>query len=287
MNFIRNVRFRTFMGGIEILPLLKRYPLYFGTTGIGTPFKTATETKERFGSGLRFKLAIAFWSLLFLSCSSFSSNLKDFTNSSAFQKFCGCPPSKFSEPLASGSREEALGRLEEGALEDLGTPDYLEKVYTGIKSDFEYSGTKFDTVADGLETKGIALKRITDENKKLREILLSIDGDVSFPSGKATLTPAARLLIEKIADAMNAYPETKVRIGGHTDSVGYFYANLTLSKARANSVKSELSRKHNLPESRFGEVDGYADKFKIVDTMLAEPRNRRTEIYVGTVRLVL
>ncbi|WP_246846855.1 OmpA family protein [Leptospira barantonii] len=221
------------------------------------------------------------------SCSSLSSNLKDFTNSSAFQKFCGCPPSKFAEPLASGSREEALGRLPEGALEDMGTPDYLEKVYTGIKSDFEYSGTKFDTVADGLETKGIALKRITDENKKLREILLSIDGDVSFPSGKATLTPAAKLLIEKIADAMNAYPETKVRVGGHTDSVGYFYANLTLSKARANSVKSELSKKHNLPENRFGEVDGYADKFKIVDTMLAEPRNRRTEIYVGTVRLVL
>ncbi|WP_245667161.1 OmpA family protein [Leptospira tipperaryensis] len=227
------------------------------------------------------------WILLFaVSCSGFSSNVKDFTNSSAFRKFCGCPPAS-SVPVESGSREEALGRLPEGALDDLGTPNYLEKVFTGIKADFEYSGTKFDTVADGLETKGIALKRVTDENKKLREILLLIDGDVSFPSGKATLTPAAKLLIEKIADAMNAYPETKVRVGGHTDSVGYFYANLTLSKARANSVKSELSRKHNLPENRFGEVDGYADKFKIVDTMLAEPRNRRTEIYVGTVRLVL
>ncbi|TGM52725.1 OmpA family protein [Leptospira adleri] len=225
--------------------------------------------------------------LLFaVSCSGLSSSVKDFTNSSAFRKFCGCPPTS-PEPIESGSREEALGRLPEGALEDLGTPNYLEKVYTGIKADFEYSGTKFDTVADGLETKGIALKRVTDENKKLREILLMIDGDVSFPTGKATLTPAAKLLIEKIADAMNAYPETKVRVGGHTDSVGYFYANLTLSKARANSVKSELSKKHNLPENRFGEVDGYADKFKIVDTMLAEPRNRRTEIYVGTVRLVL
>ncbi|WP_232371755.1 OmpA family protein [Leptospira ainazelensis] len=234
-----------------------------------------------------FKVSSCLWVLFVAaSCSGFSSNVKDFTNSSAFRKFCGCPPSN-PEPVESGSREEALGRLPEGALEDLGTPDYLEKVFTGIKADFEYSGTKFDTVADGLETKGIALKRITDENKKLREILLSIDGDVSFPSGKATLTPAAKLLIEKIADAMNAYPETKVRVGGHTDSVGYFYANLTLSKARANSVKSELSKKHNLPENRFGEVDGYADKFKIVDTMLAEPRNRRTEIYVGTVRLVL
>ncbi|MDV6235717.1 OmpA family protein [Leptospira ellisii] len=225
--------------------------------------------------------------LFFVSCSGLTSRMKDLSNTSAFRKFCGCPPSKLGEPPAGGSREEALGRLEEGALDELGTPNYLEKVYSGIKADFEYSGTKFDSVADGLETKGIALKRITDENKKLREILLLIDGDVSFPSGKATLTPAARLLIEKIADAMNAYPETKVRVGGHTDSVGYFYANLTLSKARANSVKSELSRKHNLPESRFGEVDGYADKFKIVDTMLAEPRNRRTEIYVGTVKLVL
>lgn len=243
------------------------------------------EKKKKDKIGRAFFLP-AFVLFFALSCSGFSNNVKDFTNSSAFRKFCGCPPTS-SEPLESGSREEALGRLPEGALEDLGTPNYLEKVFTGIKADFEYSGTKFDTVADGLETKGIALKRVTDENKKLREILLMIDGDVSFPTGKATLTPAAKLLIEKIADAMNAYPETKVRVGGHTDSVGYFYANLTLSKARANSVKSELSKKHNLPENRFGEVDGYADKFKIVDTMLAEPRNRRTEIYVGTVRLVL
>ncbi|WCL48149.1 OmpA family protein [Leptospira sp. GIMC2001] len=201
-----------------------------------------------------------------------------------WKKFCGCAVEKPIDQVAN--REEALGSLEEGKLEELGTENYMEKLYLGVKRDFEYSGTEFKQVSDGLEAQGVALKRIEDDEKKLREILLSIDGDVSFPTGKSSLTPKAKELLGKIAAAMAAYPETKAKVGGHTDSVGAFQLNMRLSKARAVSVKEELMKAGSIAEERFTEVDGFADLQKIVNTISAEPRNRRTEITIGTIKII-
>ncbi len=234
---------------------------------------------------MQVKVAIYFLFLAILvatsSCKTTESN--SFTTSSAFQKFCGCIT-----PIEPIEKKEnlALGSLPVGSLDDMGTTPYLEKLYQGIRKDFEHSGTTFEEVSDGLHAKGVELKRIEDPEKRLRELLIVIDGDVAFPSGKSTLTPKAKELIAKIADAMTAYPETNCRIGGHTDSVGAFQMNLKLSKDRSFAVKAELKQSHNIVEERFKEVDGYADMRKIVDTMLAEKKNRRTEIYVGTVRIV-
>ncbi|TGM81289.1 OmpA family protein [Leptospira mtsangambouensis] len=205
---------------------------------------------------------------------------QEWKDSVAFQKFCGCVTPK--EEKAG----DYLGSLPVGSLDKLGTSEYLEKLYKGLRSDFEHSGTPFEEVGGSLVGKGVELKRIEDDEKRLRELLIVIDGDVAFPSGKSTLTPKAKELIAKVGDAMEAYPETNCRIGGHTDSVGAFSMNLKLSKERSQSVKLELKLIHRIVEERFKEVDGFADLQKIVDTMLAEKKNRRTEVYVGTVRIV-
>jgi outer membrane protein OmpA-like peptidoglycan-associated protein len=223
--------------------------------------------------------------LVFVSTPASALDWAEIQQSETWQKFCGCKVAKPADQMAS--REEALGSLQEGKLEELGTADYMEKLYQGVKRDFEYSGTEFKQVADGLEAQGVSLKRIEDPDKKLRELLLSIDGDVSFPTGKSSLTPKAKELLAKISAAMAAYPETKAKVGGHTDSVGAFQLNLRLSKARAVSVKDEMVKVGQIAEPRFTEVEGYADQRKIVDTIRAEPRNRRTEITIGTVKIVL
>lgn len=225
--------------------------------------------------------AFGLFVLIFLNCSARARH--DFIASKAFQKFCGCVPS---EDIPAATQEEALGKLEEGSLDRLGTPNYLEIMYGGLKKSFEFSGTTFEKTEDGLKAQGVELKRIEDEEKKLKELLITIDGDVAFPSGRSTLTPKARELIRKIADALVAYPETNVRIGGHTDTPGSFTSNLKLSKERSFAVKAELKQAHDIGEPRFKEVDGYADLRKIVDTFASEKKNRRTEIYVGTVRIV-
>jgi outer membrane protein OmpA-like peptidoglycan-associated protein len=233
------------------------------------------------------------FSAIFASCSSARTRFQQLEQNKKWQAFCGCSTPTAAPALVVPSETKpaeataVLGSLEEGALDKMGTPDYLERVYTSTKDYFEASGTKFEVMATGLKATGVSLEKVLDDEKKIREILVNIDGDLSFPSGKSTLTPAAKQLVGKIADVIHAYPETAVRIGGHTDTPGSLQLNLKLSKARAVAVKTEMQNKHKIAESRFKEVDGFADKFKIINTTKSEARNRRTEIRVGTVRIVL
>jgi outer membrane protein OmpA-like peptidoglycan-associated protein len=157
----------------------------------------------------------------------------------------------------------------------------LDRVFNAVQKEFEDSGLKLEKFASGFRDRGLSVeKKKGPDGKVTREILISIDGDVSFAHGSSNLTARAQELVEKVGKAMAEYPNTKARISGHTDSTGPFKLNKWLSLERARSVKTALVKKHNLAESRILEVEGYADTRKIVDTMRSEPRNRRVEIRV-------
>lgn len=64
--------------------------------------------------------------------------------------------------------------------------------------------------------------------------------DVIFETGKATLRPGAAARLAPLVSYLSAAPTVKVRIDGHTDSVGSDAMNLRLSQARAASVRSAL-----------------------------------------------
>jgi outer membrane protein OmpA-like peptidoglycan-associated protein len=66
----------------------------------------------------------------------------------------------------------------------------------------------------------------------------TIKSDVFFDTGSATLKPGAYPEVNRIADVLNKYPQTMVRIEGHTDDVGSDEANMRLSLARADAVKT-------------------------------------------------
>lgn len=64
---------------------------------------------------------------------------------------------------------------------------------------------------------------------------------VEFESGKATLTPAGRAILDEMLAAMLKLKDRKVEIIGHTDSAGLRATNLGLSQARAETVKAYFS----------------------------------------------
>ena len=64
--------------------------------------------------------------------------------------------------------------------------------------------------------------------------------DVIFETGKATLRPGAAARLQPLVAYLNASPAVKVRIDGHTDSVGSAAMNLRLSQARAAAVRTAL-----------------------------------------------
>ncbi|HEY1272843.1 MAG TPA: OmpA family protein, partial [Terriglobales bacterium] len=64
--------------------------------------------------------------------------------------------------------------------------------------------------------------------------------DVLFDSGQYALKPAARERLARISGIFSAYPELKVEIEGHTDTIGSEEFNQTLSEKRAATVRDYL-----------------------------------------------
>lgn len=112
-----------------------------------------------------------------------------------------------------------------------------------------------------------------------RGIVLTI-GDVLFATGKANLSPDANKSVAKLAEFLKKYQKRNVLIEGHTDSVGKDDYNLTLSRNRADSVKSNLVG-NGIEAGRITTV-GYGKKFPLAsnDTKAGKAQNRRVEVII-------
>ncbi len=63
---------------------------------------------------------------------------------------------------------------------------------------------------------------------------------VHFESGSAALTPDSYAVLDEVVHSLQAYPEVRVEIRGHTDSQGPASFNLKLSQKRAEAVRQYL-----------------------------------------------
>lgn len=64
--------------------------------------------------------------------------------------------------------------------------------------------------------------------------------DVFFDFDSSTLKTGAYAEIGRVADVLNRYPQTTIRVEGHTDAAGSETYNQQLSERRAEAVKSAL-----------------------------------------------
>ncbi len=68
-------------------------------------------------------------------------------------------------------------------------------------------------------------------------------GDVFFDFDSSTLKPGAYTEISRVADVLNRYPQTTIRIEGHTDATGSEIYNQALSERRAEAVQAALTQR--------------------------------------------
>jgi len=71
-------------------------------------------------------------------------------------------------------------------------------------------------------------------------INVTFDSGVLFGFDKSDLTSTAQSNIRELAQILNKYPDTYVRVEGHTDDKGTDAYNMGLSERRANSVAAYL-----------------------------------------------
>ncbi|MEZ5572133.1 MAG: OmpA family protein [Halioglobus sp.] len=105
-----------------------------------------------------------------------------------------------------------------------------------------------------------------------------LDGIV-FDFDKATLKPESDPALQAIAQFLTDNPETTFYVVGHTDSVGSFAYNTTLSSDRAAAVVAELQKRFGIAANRL-EAHGVGPLAPVFSNAqeAGKERNRRVEL---------
>ncbi len=104
--------------------------------------------------------------------------------------------------------------------------------------------------------------------------------NINFDFDKYDLRPESKAPLDEVAMMMRSFPEMRIKIIGHTDSIGSDEYNQTLSINRSKSVAAYLNSR-GVAKDRM-ETEGFGEKYPIDTNETEEGRfhNRRVEIEV-------
>jgi outer membrane protein OmpA-like peptidoglycan-associated protein len=102
---------------------------------------------------------------------------------------------------------------------------------------------------------------------------------IYFAFARADIRPQSERVLKEIAGILQAHPDWKLRVDGHTDNVGGDASNLDLSKRRAAAVKAALVTRYHVDPARLS-TGGYgaSSPQDRNDTAEGRARNRRVEL---------
>lgn len=129
------------------------------------------------------------------------------------------------------------------------------------------------------ELSGSGVKVVRDGDKLRLDIPAQLTFDINRSDIRSNLYP----VFNDIAKVLRDYEKTMLVIAGHTDDTGAYQYNMTLSQARADSVKRYLTAQ-NVQAIRI-ETQGYGPSYPIVPNTSEANRalNRRVEIHIEPV----
>jgi len=101
---------------------------------------------------------------------------------------------------------------------------------------------------------------------------------INFDTGKSTIKPDSKDIIDEIVTALKSKPQLKVKLEGHTDNVGGAADNKKLSDSRAKAVMDAIVAK-GIDKSRLS-AEGLGMEKPVADNGTEEGRakNRRVEM---------
>ena len=149
--------------------------------------------------------------------------------------------------------------------------------------------------AVGATVGGLVGRQMDEQERQLRQemqgtgvdvqrqgdtIRLQAPESITFQTDSAEIQPQFRRTLSDIAASIQQYPNTAVRVEGHTDSTGSASYNQDLSVNRAQSVASYLAQSGVQP-SRLQAI-GYGESRPIATNSTPQGRaqNRRVEILI-------
>ena len=115
-------------------------------------------------------------------------------------------------------------------------------------------------------------------------LAITFKADVMYDFDSAVLKPGAYDELDRVSQVLNKFPQTTIRIEGHTDSSGAEDYNQKLSEKRAQAVKSALIVR-NIDPARLQTV-GLGESKPVADngTEAGRQMNRRVRIVITPVQ---
>jgi outer membrane protein OmpA-like peptidoglycan-associated protein len=166
-----------------------------------------------------------------------------------------------------------------------GVDDYYHRLspsgeYATVFSASDRAGNWGMTKTQKIELKLIPQLKEVKVIEEERGLVVRLTSKVLFDFDKFELKEIARSSLDEVVNLLKAYPENKVNVEGHTDSVGTADYNLKLSQLRAASVAKYLIRK-GVQTSRI-KTAGYGEAKAIASNVTIQGRqqNRRVEIVI-------
>ncbi len=134
-----------------------------------------------------------------------------------------------------------------------------------------------------VEARPMASGQVTVDAKAMSEGLaksghIALYG-IHFATDSAALQKASDSTLAEMAKLLQAHPQLKVYIVGHTDNTGALAHNLTLSQQRADAVVKALASKYHVSASRLA-AKGLASYAPVASNgdEAGKARNRRVEL---------
>lgn len=165
-------------------------------------------------------------------------------------------------------------------------PEMLPDAATGVYRITLDPGTyTIAATADGYVSYAMPVVVEADKTLVLNIEMLKKGGKITlrginFESGKATILPESYYTLDEAVKLLNENPKVRIEVQGHTDSVGSDASNLSLSQARAESVRNYLVS-HGIDPLRVV-AKGFGEMMPVSDNGTKEGRalNRRIEFLI-------
>ena len=124
------------------------------------------------------------------------------------------------------------------------------------------------------------LNAVIQTRASARGLIVNMSG-MTFKTGQATLLPAGREKLAKIAGLILAHPGLKLAVEGYTDSTGSDQVNQKLSEKRAESARDFLVAQGVSQEAIVSRGLGKASPIASNATVEGRQNNRRVELVVS------
>jgi outer membrane protein OmpA-like peptidoglycan-associated protein len=178
--------------------------------------------------------------------------------------------------VTASALQNARGQLDQ-------TKQALNKTQEQLQSEQQLSAAQKAQLAD-MEAK---LKDARDTIAKIaavkdddRGMVITLQGEVLFKTGKWDLKAGAMAKLDQIADALKG-KETPIVVYGFTDNVGAIDMNMDLSQKRAQSVRDYLVTKGIPQDLITAQGKGPADPISDNGSVEGRASNRRVELVVS------